>query len=115
MSSCQARSAVPATNATSSSAFHARACGTPCSIAPIPGRAPAIGAAVNNESSGCCRRSGIRARIEPPALRGREYLRMDESDSPQRVLNADPEDADAIDDRAREVDLARIVEVARRT
>src|SRR6476659_8445752 len=112
MSSCQIRSAAPATKATSSSALHASARGARRDIGTAAACGPVLDdAAVKNGSPGRYRRCGIRARTQPPFLGCRENVRMHDPRPPQRVLKADAQDAESVDDGTRKIDLARIVEI----
>src|SRR5690242_20505255 len=62
-------------------------------------------------------RGGLRVGAGRELERGlaREDARPDPSPAPQAVLKARPQDADTVDHRAAEADLARFFEIARRT
>src|SRR6478672_11039410 len=115
MSSCQPRNTVPVMNATSSSALHAPARGKRRDVVAAAVREPAVGAAVKNGSPGRCRGCDIGAWPQPPFVGCGKYARMHEPRAPQRVLDADAQHAEPIDDGARKVDFARIVEILGRT
>src|SRR5690242_20837682 len=101
---CQSRSQTPATNATTPNANHPQA---------RRSRSVTGNAGFNMRRSACARQR-IRTGLQAQRCVRREKARAREPPLPEPIDDAGPQHAEAVDDRAAEVDLARFGKIARR-